>query len=60
MKELYVGDGLYISTEDRVEFKLRAPRLHGDDEVFFDEAILERINLYVAAATMKADPKEEQ
>lgn len=37
--ETYLGDGLYASY-DGYQFKLRAPRLGGAEEVFLDDRVL--------------------
>ena len=39
MKEDYLGDGLYVST-DGWQIRLRAPREGGDHEVYFDQHTL--------------------
>jgi hypothetical protein len=42
-EELYLGDGLFVSLVDGWLIKLRAPREHGDDEVFLEPAVFEAL-----------------
>lgn len=39
MSEIYLGDGLYAST-DGYQIKLRAPRMGGDHEIFLEPSVL--------------------
>lgn len=41
-KETYLGDGCYASF-DGFQIKLRAPRDHGDDEVFLEPMTFEAL-----------------
>jgi hypothetical protein len=47
MKEEYLGDGLYASF-DGWQVKLRAPREHGDHEVFLQPSVLRAFERFVA------------
>lgn len=44
--ETYLGDGLFVSF-DGDQFKLRAPRLDGDHEVYLDIDVLNSFKAYV-------------
>jgi hypothetical protein len=44
--ETYLGDGLYASY-DGYQIKLRAPREHGDDEVYLEPVVLEQFLRFV-------------
>lgn len=46
MNETYLGDGLYASF-DGYQVGLRAPREHGDHEVFMDPLVLAAFLRYV-------------
>lgn len=46
MDEFYLGDGLYVSS-DGYQIKLRAPRMHGDSEVFLEPAVLKNFLNYI-------------
>jgi hypothetical protein len=48
MKEIYLGDGLYASF-DGFAFKLRAPRVGGDHEVFLEPDVLVAFENFVKA-----------
>lgn len=48
-KETYLGDGLYASDEG-YQFKLRAPRMGGDHEVYLDGNVLESFLEFVGKA----------
>lgn len=45
-EETYLGDGLYVSF-DGYQFKLRAPHLLVDHEVYLEPRVLESFNNYV-------------
>jgi len=45
-KEEYLGDGLYASF-DGYQFKLCAPREHGDHEVYLEPAVAESFMRFV-------------
>jgi hypothetical protein len=45
-EETYLGDGLYVSF-DGEHIKLRAPREHGDHEVYLDRTVLANFLEYV-------------
>ena len=42
IKEFYLGDGLYVSS-DGLQIKLRAPRDEGDHEVYLDRSTLKNL-----------------
>ena len=44
--ETYLGDGLYASF-DGFQFKIRAPRIEGDHEVFLEPEILDEFIKFV-------------
>lgn len=44
--EQHIGDGLYVSF-DGFQFKLRAPREHGDHEVYLEPSVLIEFEKYV-------------
>lgn len=46
LEETYLGDGLYASF-DGFQFRLRAPRLEGDHEVFLEPMVLVAFQDYV-------------
>jgi hypothetical protein len=55
-KETYLGDGLYVSF-DGFQFRLRAPRDHGDDLVYLDRYALSAFIEYAQAmGVMKVKP----
>jgi hypothetical protein len=45
-EETYLGDGLYASF-DGYQFRLRAPRLEGDHEVYMEPPVLYAFEQYV-------------
>lgn len=46
MKETYLGDGLYASS-DGYQIKLRAPRSEGDHEVYMEPQVIENFFRFV-------------
>lgn len=44
--EAYLGDGLYVS-DDGFQFRLRAPRLDGDHEVYLDPEVMRNFMNFV-------------
>jgi len=49
-RETYLGDGLYVLF-DGWQFRLRAPREHGDHVVFLEPEIMQRFLTFVANST---------
>jgi hypothetical protein len=47
MNEIYLGDGCYASY-DGFRFKLRAPREHGDHEIFLEPLVLQAFEKFVS------------
>lgn len=45
-EEIYLGDGAYASF-DGFQIKLRAPREHGDDEVYIEPSALKELRSLV-------------
>jgi hypothetical protein len=46
-RETYLGDGLYASW-DGFQVKLRAPREHGDHEVYLEPVVLDMLITWLA------------
>ena len=46
-EEEYVGDGVYVSCLDIYTIKLRAPRPHGDHEIYLDLDMMNTICDYL-------------
>jgi hypothetical protein len=47
-REVYLGDGLY-ALFDGWQFRLRAPREHGDHVVFLEPHVMEKFLTFVAS-----------
>lgn len=41
--ETYIGDGVYVSLDDARQIRLRAPREHGDDFVYLEPVVLDKL-----------------
>ena len=54
--ETYIGDGLYVSF-DGWQFKLRAPRLGGDHEVYLEPEVYAAFQQYAEQAIKDANER---